>query len=619
MGILAEAWNPRLRAASQSPDALNEFWYTPDPSGYILESGMSGVTLSADTLLRCGTVLAAVRFRGDSWAMCPPSTYRRTSRGREEDSNHYSQLVLRNPNRWQTGNRWRHLNGVWMALWGNAYNEMVAGPRSFADELRPMHPSVTRVVDQRADGSLLYLHQRPGQDEVRLGQEMVLHFRDLSTDGLQGVSMHRLIRNIVGIALLAEKHQTTFLSKGTRVSGLLVPTQPLNPDQRKVLRESVNEDLGGSRNTGMLGILPHGVDLKQISLTHREAQFAELADHTVGAILRFLGVPGFVIGYQGDKANTYASAKETAQEALRHTVLPGLTNIEAEEEKALLVPGDGRQIKHNMDVLLRVNTKDRYDALFKAAGRPWITGNEARAVEDLNPSDQPDMDEVLLPSNMMGVVDDGGQAKPSPGSPEQPDGPTAAVTEEARLAAAALTIQKIYLGVGVVLSAEEARKMVTETGFELPGPLPPGAKADAKQPQGGARPEPPAPPAEDDSDEKQGGGAAGASEVASDVAAQARWLAQSAASQVVRREIAAITDKAPKHARDPEGWRAWVDGYYQRHAGHVVKALNVPEAAARDYCEGQAAALLGGGLSAMETWERDVVPRLVTLALGTGR
>jgi hypothetical protein len=36
-------------------------------------------------------------------------------------------------------------------------------------------------------------------------------------------------------------------------------------------------------------------------------------------------------------------------------------------------------------------------------------------------------------------------------------------------------VQKVYLGVDVVLSAEEARKLLTEAGLPLPGDLPPGA------------------------------------------------------------------------------------------------------------------------------------------------
>lgn len=399
MGILAEAFNPTPRA--EYP-ATSDFWYTKDPTGFVTAAGGDGLAISAEGLLRCSTVFAAVRFRGDSFAMCPPSTTLSVKGGTVNDPTHYSQLVLRNPNAWQTGNRWRHLNGVWMALWGNAYNKIISGRASFAEQLHPLHPSICKVIDQRADGTLVYEYTPVGRPMETLGQEQVLHFRDLSTDGISGVDMYRLIRNVVGIALLAEKHATTFLRKGTRISGLIVPSAPLSKEQREELRDSVNSDLGGSSNTGMLGIMPSGVELKPLSLSNRDSQFIEISDSVVGMILRFLSVPGFVIGYQGDKANTYASSKETAQEALRHCVLPMLTNIEAEEEKALLRQGDGRQIKHNMDVLLRVNTKDRYEALVRSVGGPFQTVNEARGTEDMNRLDDPRYDEVLTPSNMSG-------------------------------------------------------------------------------------------------------------------------------------------------------------------------------------------------------------------------
>lgn len=405
MSLVADAFNPRPRANSAAfpvtPNGgpLNQFWYQ-DASGYLVETGISGIAISAETMLNCGTVLAAVRFRGNSWAICSPSTFKSTSTGRAEQPDHYSQLVLRNPNAWQTGFMWRQLNGVWLPTWGNAYNRIIGGPRSFAQELRPMHPAYVQVVDQRADGSLVYRFAAPGEDAVTLGQEQVLHFRDLSTDGISGIPMYRLIRNIVGIALLIEQHAATFLRKGSRVSGFLTASGPLDKPARKELRDAVNEDFGGTQNTGTIGIIPYGVTLTEISKTNREAQFMELADNVVGAILRFLGVPGFVIGYQGDKANTYASAKETSQEALRSCVLPIIENIEEQEEKSLLPVGSGLQIKHNLDTLLRVNTADRYAAHFKACGGPWMTRNEVRRIEDLNEDPNPEMDEILTPSNM---------------------------------------------------------------------------------------------------------------------------------------------------------------------------------------------------------------------------
>lgn len=427
MGLLAEAFNPRPQASSSPPPATSDFWYQDPGSGFAVASG-SGVALSAEAILNCGTVLAAVRFRGDSWAMCPPSTFAKTPTGRQELPDHYSQRVLRNPNRWQTGNRWRHLNGVWMATWGNAYNEIVAGRASFADELRPMHPSRVSIEDQRADGSLVYRYREAGASEPRLlGQERVLHFRDLSTDGIRGVEMYRLIRNVVGIALLAERHTATFMKKGARLAGLIVPAKPLGEKERAELRESVNTDLSGSSNTGTFGILPFGVDIKPIASTNRDSQLNELSDQTVGALLRFLGVPGVVVGWMGDKTSTYASAEAFFEKGgLKHCVLPIIINVEAEEEKALLLAGSGLQIKHNLEVLLRASTKDRYEALFKATGAPWMSRNEVRRIEDLNEDPDPDMDKILTPVNM---TPEQPEPEPTPEPPPMP-GPRSAPPDD---------------------------------------------------------------------------------------------------------------------------------------------------------------------------------------------
>jgi HK97 family phage portal protein len=438
VGLLTAAFNSRPRAAT--PGASDDFWYTRDLSGYVTANGSSGLALSAESILRCGTVLAAVRFRGDSWAMCPPSTFAKTDRGRKEMPDHYSQKVLRNPNPWQTGNRWRHLNGVWMATWGNAYNEIVGGRRSFAEQLRPMHPSRVTLKDQRADGTLLYEYRRPGQSRPDLlGQERVLHFRDISTDGFSGLEMYRLIRNVVGIALLAEQHASTFLRKGARIAGLLIPNTALKKEDREALRDSVNADFGGASATGTLGVLPHGVDLKELSKSNRDNQQVELTDQMVGIILRFLGVPGVVVGY-GEKTATYASAKEFFESGgIKHCVLPILVNVEAEEEKALLPEGAGLQIKHNLDALLRANTKDRYDAYSKALGSaPFLSVNDVRALEDWDEDPDPRHSEIRIPANLTpdagAPPEDEPQAAPPPA--RRPPGPEPE-DEEARHAAPA--------------------------------------------------------------------------------------------------------------------------------------------------------------------------------------
>jgi HK97 family phage portal protein len=414
MGILSSVWQPAPRA-DVTWQPLDDRWYAP---GMALYSD-GPIVISAESILRCGPVLAAVRFRGDAWAMCPPSTYIIRGERRVVDSEHYSHRVLRNPNAWQTGNRWRHVNGVWLATWGNAYNEIVAGPGSFADELRPMFPAHVDIVDQRADGTLVYRYRRPGSDEMLLGQERVLHFRDIGTDGIRGLPMYNLIRNAVSIALAAEQHTNTFLKKGARAAGFVEAPPGATKEQRDELRDAISLALSGPNQTGSFGIVPGGVKVTPVASTNKDGQLLELSDAQVGAILRFLGVPGVVAGY-ADKTATYASAKEFFESGgIKHCVLPILTNVEAEEEKALLMVGDGRQIKHNLDALLRANWKDRMEGLTKAAGGPIISVNEARDIEDYDAIADPRFDRPHIPSNMEGAT----QQQADPGEPVAPPEP----------------------------------------------------------------------------------------------------------------------------------------------------------------------------------------------------
>ena len=161
-----------------------------------------------------------------------------------------------------------------------------------------------------------------------------------------------------------------------------------------------------------------------------------------------------VVGY-ADKTATYASAKEFFESGgIKHCVLPIITNVEAEEEKSLLLDGEGLQIKHNLDVLLRANTKDRYEALFKAIGRPFMTGNEGRAIEDLNPDPDPSMDKVLLPVNM--ATSEPEPEPPPPPGPARPMAPPPEDDEEPEAARLQLLRQYAHDNAARVVRREQA-------------------------------------------------------------------------------------------------------------------------------------------------------------------
>lgn len=422
-------------------------WYMP----MLGMTSDAGITISPDTALLCGTVLAALRFKAQSFGICPPKVYiEREKNGRsirEEDRQHYLFKLLRRPNLWQTGFQWRTLMGLHSSMWGNAYNRIVESDRVFVGQLRPLHPSCTRVIDQAGDGRLIYEYRSPriGVAPERLSQDQVLHFRDLSLDGFTGLVTYQLIRNIVGIALSAERHASMFMKQGARIAGIVSPKGSIAEAAQKRAERGLKRAWGGPDSEGKVVLLGQEFDYKPVSHNHRESQFIELRDHQVEEVLRALGVPGVVVGYSKNLMG-YASADAFFEKGgIKHCLLPMVENFQDEIDYALIRETDPHYCKFSLDTLVRASTKDTYDMLYKASGGPIMSTNEARRIVDLNPDDSPACDEILRPKNMGTAEENAAEDDPPPPAPAAPPArptPTSPSDEEDEQAARLARLQQ---------------------------------------------------------------------------------------------------------------------------------------------------------------------------------
>lgn len=92
----------------------------------------------------------------------------------------------------------------------------------------------------------------------------------------------------------------------------------------------------------------------------------------------------------------------------------------------------------------------------------------------------------------------------------------------------------------------------------------------------------------------------------------------------VRRERAAVTKLAQKHASDVAGWQAALREFYGDHAGFVAHAMGLPVTIARGYCAQHGSAFEAKGVIIIDgdagtTWEREEAVELAGLALDHGR
>lgn len=544
-------WSSAFAPKASGPSAGT---YIDPLSGFMIESSTlnSGVVVTDRAISQCMVVLGALRWLSNAVAVCSTGLQvlesRDDQRRVEVSKKHYLRRLLKQPNKSQSRFRFFRNNTYRAARFGNSYSEIVAGPlptapfQTFAAELRPLDTRSTRVIDQRENGELIYETIRTpynkvgGKREV-LGQERVFHLRGAveTEDGNSGENIQLLIRNAVAIALAAEKHTATFLKKGARLAGLLVPAGPMGKKERDDLRASLVTDMGGVENTGTLGMIPFGMDLKQLASNNRDSQLQELREFEIRDILMGLGTPGIVVGYS-DKAFGYGSAKEFYESGgLRHCVLPWLENFESEIETSLVLDDEEIDVELDMEVFTRPDIWQRCENVVKLTGRPVLDGNEGRLMLNYNPKDDdPSMDKVAGPTGQEKAAAEGSKG----GRPKDPKKPKR----------------------DPVPSDEEAR-----------------------------------------SD--------------SPAIAKARQVAQGAATFLVDREMTDILTKAPKYARNWEGWKTWVAGYYDKHAERLVSVLAITPEKAKRYCADNAAAILAGGVTVMTPWSSTMPPVLVALTL----
>jgi HK97 family phage portal protein len=98
---------------------------------------------------------------------------------------------------------------------------------------------------------------------------------------------------------------------------------------------------------------------------------------------------------------------------------------------------------------------------------------------------------------------------------------------------------------------------------------------------------------------------------------QAHAIVEEAATQLVRKEVAALQSLGKRYAADAAGWREQVAAFYAKHAELVAERMKINKEAAAHYAEDQRAEAIAGGLAAIEGWSiAGKAAQLVRLALG---
>jgi len=352
-------------------------------------SSKSGARVSWQTALQVSTALACARVIAEGLAQVPFKVFQDVDGKKRVATDHpaYNLLAVR-PNEWQTSFELREQIGLHLVFCGGAYiwKNVFRGE---VVELLPYEPQ--NVTVKRSGWDLQYEVKTDEGKIIPIPADQMWHIRGPSWNGWMGLESVKLAREALGLALATEEHAARMFSNGARVGGVLSTDGSLKPDQVKDLRESWERTQGGNSNAFKTAILWGGLRWSPMGMQNDHAQLVELRRLQVEEVCRALRVMPIMVGAT-DKTATYASAEQMFLAHVVHTLGPWYGRVEQSADVNLLTESDrekGYYTKFMPQGLMRGAHKDRAEYYAKALGSggspAWMTQDEIRALEELNP------------------------------------------------------------------------------------------------------------------------------------------------------------------------------------------------------------------------------------------
>lgn len=364
---------------------------------HMLNSGASVGAITPNISLQMSAVFASVKLLSESMAMLPLSLHKKTGNKTEQAVEHTLYKLLKyRPNNEVNIFAFKQSFVASMLLQGSAY--IHKGMNIYGDtvELNVLTPQY--VHKERINGKIYYNYTDKNGTR-KLSFEEVVNIPYFTLNGIDGLSPIGVCRKSVSLGLQAENHAELYFTNGGKPNGFIKTPQKLTNEAYDRLKNSFNENYGGN-NSFKTGLLEGGADYVGIPLNMKDAQFIESRKFQVSEIARIFGVPPHKIG-DLEKA-TFSNIEEQNIEFATTSIIPFATKIEEALNFHLLTTSErefGYFFKFNANALLRGNIQARYEAYTKGRNWGWLSVNEIRELEDLNPIENGDV--YLEPLNMV--------------------------------------------------------------------------------------------------------------------------------------------------------------------------------------------------------------------------
>lgn len=377
----------------------------------------AGVTVDEVVAMNYSAWWAGVNIISKTIGRIPLVVYERLDRGRQRarDLAEYHTLKTR-PNPEITARTFWQVIAAHALSWGNAYAEVERSGAGRMLALWPLLPDRTRVVREKGI-KWCVTRLEPGVElpagyRVRFGEVWIppgafIHFPGLSFDGLMGYSPPRSgARDTIAGGLATTEHANRFFGQGLTPSFLLRHPETLSTEAQQRLAVQVADQVGGLSKAHKMLVLEEGMEVEKLGVEPEKAQLLQSREFVIGEVARILDLPLHMLQiYTAGQGYNTVEAKRL--DYVGQTVSPWLVLFE-QVITWEVVPGRGVgafYAEFNIDALLRGDVKTRADFYQKGRQNGWLSPNDVRELENLNPITGGGGDDYHVQVNMVSLAD----------------------------------------------------------------------------------------------------------------------------------------------------------------------------------------------------------------------
>lgn len=357
--------------------------------GFLQALGMSG---NEDDLGEI-TYFTCMRILTDTVSKLPLKLYEETDDGTNKATNHYIYHLLKlRPNEYMSS------SDFWKAVefsrlhYGHSVVYIDVNKKN--GKIKGLYPldmaKVEIVVDDRGiigkKNAIYYIYSPGGKGnkEYKFKSHQVLHFKGLTKDGIQGVSVRDTLKAKLEASKNGAKFIENYFKNGLFAKGVIQYTGDLSQKASKKLQQRFMDMAGGIKNAGQVLPLPLGFQFQQLNSSMVDSQFLELNQLSSLQIASAFGIKPHQINNL--ERSTHSNVEHQQREFYIETLQAILVMYEQELTYKLLLDHEinsGYFFRFNVDSILRSDLETRYNSYKTAITAGFMTPNEARGMEDL--------------------------------------------------------------------------------------------------------------------------------------------------------------------------------------------------------------------------------------------